>query len=212
MKESPKSAWLLAPGPVASGLHVGLLGGSFNPAHVGHLHVSEVALKRLHLDYVWWLVAPQNPLKPTRGMAAFEKRLEGARMLVRGYARLRVSDLEARMGTRYTIDTITHLQARFPQLKFVWLMGSDNLVTFHRWRNWQELARRIPIAVVMRPGTTLAPLKAIAAQRFAGSRPRSPARLADAKPPAFAILDAHRNPASASAIRAKGLVISPAAC
>jgi nicotinate-nucleotide adenylyltransferase len=205
-------AWLTPPGPVAPGLRIGLLGGSFNPAHEGHLHVSEVALKRLGLDYVWWLVAPQNPLKSPRGMADFRDRLTGARKLARGHPRLRVSDIEARTRTCYTIDTIARLKARFPQLKFVWLMGSDNLVTFHRWRNWQELARRIPIAVVMRPGTTLAPLKAMAAQRFAAARPRSESGLADADPPAFVILDSRRNAASATDIRAKGLVAVPAPC
>lgn len=212
MTARTRSTWLLPPGPAAPGLCIGLLGGSFNPAHVGHLHASEVALKRLHLDYVWWLVSPQNPLKPVRGMAEFQKRFDGARKLARGHPNFCVSDIEACMNTRYTVDTVVRLQSRFPQLKFVWVMGSDNLVTFHRWRNWQELARRIPIAVVMRPGTTLAPLKARAAQRFSGARPRSPARLADATPPAFAILDARRNPASATALRAKHLVDMPAAC
>jgi nicotinate-nucleotide adenylyltransferase len=204
--------WLKPPGPAAPGLRIGLLGGSFNPAHEGHLHVSEVALRRLHLDYVWWLVSPQNPLKPAHGMADFQERLKSAGKFVRGQPRLRVSDIEAHMGTRYTVDTVTALQMRFPQLKFVWLMGSDNLVTFHRWRKWQELARRIPIAVVMRPGTTLAPLKATAARRLAAARPRSEARFADADPPALVILDARLNPASATDIRAKGLVAAPVAC
>jgi nicotinate-nucleotide adenylyltransferase len=199
------SIWLAPPGPVAAGLRIGLLGGSFNPAHEGHLHISEVALKRLGLDYVWWLVAPQNPLKPANGMAALRSRVSGARILTRHHPRLRVTDIESRMGTRFTIDTIVELKRRFPQLHFVWLMGSDNLATFDRWRNWRSLARRIPIAVVMRPGTTLAPLTAKAAKLFAKTRLRFDRSLADARPPAFLILDARRNSVNATDIRAQGL-------
>jgi nicotinate-nucleotide adenylyltransferase len=207
-----RANWLRPPGPVAPGLRVGLLGGSFNPAHEGHVHVSRVALKRLGLDYVWWLVSPQNPLKPLRGMADFGKRLAGARTLARREPRIRVSDLEGTMGTHYTIDTIARLKKRFPQLRFVWLMGSDNLATFHLWRDWQGLARCIPIAVVMRPGTTLAPLKAKAAWHFARARRRGERTLAQARPPAFAILDARRSPASATEIRARALVSANAVC
>lgn len=197
--------WIKPPGPVAPGLRIGLLGGSFNPAHEGHLHVSRVAMKRLGLDYVWWLVAPQNPLKPINDMAALSERVLGARKIARGQPRICVTDIEAALGTRYTVDTIGRLKQHFPQLRFVWLMGSDNLETFHRWRNWEALARRIPIAVVMRPGTTLAPLSARAAKFFAARKVRTARRLADATPPALVILDARRNPASATEIRARGL-------
>lgn len=197
--------WLKPPGPVAPGLRVGLLGGSFNPAHEGHLHVSLVAMKSLGLDYVWWLVAPQNPLKPSRGMAALADRVAGARQVARRQKRIFVTDIEAALGTRYTVDTIARLKQHFPQLRFVWLMGSDNLDTFHRWRSWETLARRIPIAVVMRPGTTLAPLSARAAQRFAAKKVRTARQLANATPPALVILDARRNPVSATEIRAQGL-------
>ncbi|HEY2446183.1 MAG TPA: nicotinate-nucleotide adenylyltransferase [Rhizomicrobium sp.] len=199
----PGATWVKAPGPVASGLRIGLLGGSFNPAHEGHLHVSAVAMKRLGLDYVWWLVSPQNPLKPIAGMAAFADRLAGARRIARNNPRIFVSDIEAALGTRYSVDTVTRLKALFPQLRFVWLMGSDNLVTFHRWRNWERLAQSIPIAVVMRPGATLAPLAAKAAQRFAAPKARSQRQFAEARPPAFIVLDARRHPLSASAIRAR---------
>lgn len=126
-------------------------------------------------------------------------------MLTRHHPRIRVSDIENPMGTAYTIDTVVRLKQRFPQLRFVWLMGSDNLMTFDRWRNWQELALQIPIAVVMRPGTALAPLKAKFAQRFAKARARFERSIADAKPPAFLILDARRNQTSATDIRAQGL-------
>jgi nicotinate-nucleotide adenylyltransferase len=185
-------------------LRVGLLGGSFNPAHEGHLHVSDVALKRLGLDYVWWLVSPQNPLKPATGMAPLRDRLAHARLLTRHMPHIRVTDIETCLNTIYAIDTIVRLKHRFPQLRFVWLMGSDNLKTFHRWRKWQELAQRIPIAVVMRPGTTLAPLNAKAARRFP-ARTRGERHLADSSPPALVVLDARRSPASATAIRTRAL-------
>lgn len=206
------TSWIRPPGPIAPGLRIGLLGGSFNPAHEGHLHVSEIALKRLGLDYVWWLVSPQNPLKPVQGMAPFAGRLAGARRMARHHPRIRVTGIEARLGTRFTVDTVTRLKQRFPQLAFVWLMGSDNLVTFHRWHRWEELARHIPVAVVMRPGTTLAPVAARAAQRFAKRRVRDERLLADGPPPALAIVDARRSPASATAIRARALAHAALAC
>ena len=190
-------AWLRPPGPVARGLRIGLMGGSFNPAHEGHLYVAESALKRLGLDYVWWLAAPQNPLKPADGMAPFGERLKAARKLVGRQPRIIVSDIEARLGSRYTIDTLKALHRRFPEARFVWLMGSDNLEQFHHWRNWQEIARRIPIAVVLRPGSVLAPLKAKAVRRFGLAKSLR-------RPPAIVALDGHRNQASATAIRTLG--------
>jgi nicotinate-nucleotide adenylyltransferase len=180
--------WLLPPGPVAPGLMIGLLGGSFNPAHAGHLYVAETAQRQLGLDYVWFLAAPQNPLKPEAGMAPLAQRLAGLSALVGRRPRLKVSALEAGIAARYTIDTIRALNARFPQVDFVWLMGSDNLEQFHRWRHWEEIAARVPIAVVLRPGSTLAPLKAKAMARL-GER--------------ILVVDGRRNEASASAIRAQ---------
>ena len=187
--------WLRPPGPIAKGLRIGLLGGSFNPAHEGHLYVSEIALKQLPLDYVWWLVAPQNPLKQALDMAPAERRVAGARALVGRHPRLIVSDLETTLGTRYTIDTLKALTRRFPEVRFVWLMGSDNLAQFHRWQRWTDIAALMPIAVVLRPGSVLAPLTAKAMQRFA--RKKNPRR-----PPAIIPLDGRRNEASATAIRA----------
>jgi nicotinate-nucleotide adenylyltransferase len=181
-------------------MSIGLLGGSFNPAHEGHCHVSEVALKRLGLDYVWWLVSPQNPLKPSIGMAPLDNRLAFARTLAT-HPRITVMDIETALGTRYTIDTVKALQRRFPSVRFVWLMGSDNLASFHRWRHWPEIAARLPIAVVMRPGTTLAPLVAKAAQRLRGNRVFSPKNFARTRPPALIVLDGPRNPTSATRIR-----------
>lgn len=198
----PRKHWLKPPGPVARGLRIGLLGGSFNPAHEGHIHVSQVALRRLGLDYVWWLVAPHNPLKPSIGMAPLDARMARA-METAAHPRILVMDIEAALGTRYTIDTLGALQLRFPELRFVWLMGSDNLDQFRRWRRWPDIASRIPIAVVMRPGSTLAPLRAKAAQRLARSRRIACGRIAFADPPAFVVLDGPRSPASATAIRAR---------
>jgi nicotinate-nucleotide adenylyltransferase len=186
--------WIYPPGPVADGLRIGLLGGSFNPAHSGHLYVSETALRRLKLDSVWWLVSPGNPLKAEAGMAPFAARLQGARTLAGRHPRIHVSDLEQKLGTRYTIDTITALERRFPEIQFVWLIGSDNLAQFSRWRRWQELARKIPIAVVQRPGSILASLHAPLIRRFGTTRELF-------RPPAVMILDGARNHESATRLR-----------
>ena len=186
--------WLRPPGPIAPGLRIGLLGGSFNPAHEGHLYVSEIALKRLGLDYVWWLVSPQNPLKPVSGMAPLEGRLAAARALAGRHPRLIVTDLERVLDTRYTINTLKALNRRFPQVRFVWLMGSDNLAQFHRWRRWEDIVALMPMAVVIRPGSVLAPLHAKAMQRFAH-------RMNLHQAPAIVPVDGRRNEASATAIR-----------
>ncbi len=155
---------LRAPGPVSPGMKIGLLGGSFNPAHEGHLHVSGVALKRLGLDYIWWLVTPQNPLKSKMGMAPLYDRLAYAADNFEQHPRVIVVDIETTLGTHYTIDTLTALRQRFHQVNFVWLMGSDNLASFQRWKRWRDIAKAMPIAVVMRPGSTLAPRHAKVAQ------------------------------------------------
>ncbi|WP_408589251.1 nicotinate-nucleotide adenylyltransferase [Novosphingobium sp.] len=130
---------------------VGLLGGSFNPAHGGHLRISRFAMAALGLDEVWWLVSPGNVLKPVAGMAPLALRHARAREVARRNP-IRVSAIEAELGTRYTIDTLQRLQRRYPHYRFVWLMGADNLAQFHRWRNWRGIARAMPIAVVARPG------------------------------------------------------------
>jgi nicotinate-nucleotide adenylyltransferase len=186
--------WIRPPGPASDRLRIGLLGGSFNPAHSGHLYVSETARRRLQLDSVWWLVSPGNPLKPVSGMAGFETRLEGARAITHRHPYIHVSGLEQRLGTRFTIDTIAALKHRFPHVQFVWLMGSDNLAQFSHWRRWQELAHAIPIAVVQRPGTILASLHAPLIRRFGTVRALS-------DPPAVMILDGARNHESATRLR-----------
>lgn len=179
---------LRPPGPVAPGLRIGLLGGSFNPAHEGHLYVADIAMKRLRLDYVWFLVSPQNPLKPTNGMMPLCHRLASARKIAGRNRRLIVSDLEQTIGSRYTNDTIRALRARFPLVRFVWLMGSDNLEQFHRWQHWQDILAQVPAAVILRPGSTLAGLKAKAMQAMGDG---------------ITVVDGRRNEASATAIRAR---------
>lgn len=133
------------------GARIGLLGGSFNPAHGGHRRISLVARAALDLDEVWWLVSPGNPLKPAAGMAPLPARMASALDHARR-APIRVTAIERELGTRYTADTLAALTRRFPRYRFVWLMGSDNLAQLHRWRDWRRLARTMPIAVIARPG------------------------------------------------------------
>jgi len=131
---------------------IGLLGGSFNPAHRGHRHVSLQAMRALGLDEVWWLVSPGNPLKEgAKDMAPFEARLASAKAMSR-HARIRASDFEAKAQTRFTIDTVRRLKRRFPDNRFIWLLGGDTLPNFHKWRDWRDLAAEVPIAVIHRPG------------------------------------------------------------
>ena len=132
-------------------IRVGLLGGSFNPAHKGHRGISLAAIRALGLDEMWWLVSPGNPLKPKAGMAPLAARLDSARAMAR-HAPIRPSTIESRLGTRYTVDTIARLVRRFPRHRFIWVMGADNLGQFDRWRDWRRIARTVPIAVVARPG------------------------------------------------------------
>jgi nicotinate-nucleotide adenylyltransferase len=185
-------------------MRIGLLGGSFNPAHAGHRHVIERARRRLRLDQVWLLVSPGNPLKPQRGMAPLGQRLASARRIADG-RRVIVSAIEAVFGTRYTIDTLHRLLRRFPRVHFVWLMGADIMEQLPRWRRWLELVHRIPFAVLPRPGYSRRALASRAAHRFASARrsARSAPALADMAAPAWTFLQAPQDPASATAIRAR---------
>jgi nicotinate-nucleotide adenylyltransferase len=185
---------------VAPGLRIGLLGGSFNPPHEGHLHASEMALKRLGLDYVWWLVSPQNPLKPARGMASLENRLTAAARLVHR-RKVIVTDAERALGTQFTVDTLKELTRRFPGPSFVWLMGSDNLQGFDRWKGWPRIMELMPVAVVMRPGSMLAPLQAKAMQRFWRARRKSMRNFLGTPPPALVVIGGKRNAQSSTALR-----------
>ncbi|HKY81033.1 MAG TPA: nicotinate-nucleotide adenylyltransferase, partial [Sphingobium sp.] len=130
---------------------IGLLGGSFNPAHGGHRAISLFAADALALDEVWWLVSPGNPLKPRAGMASLPARLARARRMARR-APIRATAIERQMGTRFTIDTVKALRRRFARHEFIWLMGADNLAQFGQWRDWRGIARQMPIAVIARPG------------------------------------------------------------
>jgi nicotinate-nucleotide adenylyltransferase len=201
-KVRPKTAWVRAPGPVGHGLRIGLLGGSFNPPHEGHVHAGKAALKKLGLDYVWWLVSPQNPLKPTRGMASFDKRLEAAKRLADRHPRMIASGIEQDMGTRFTIDTLRALKRRFSDTNFVWLMGSDNLVQIPRWRRWQQIFAEVPVAVVARPGSALAARQSKAANRYKSAVLPGGSRFASAAPPALTVIDVKLNPTSGTRLRA----------
>ena len=182
---------------------IGLLGGSFNPAHAGHLHISRMALKLLRLDEVWWLVSPQNPLKSTDGMATFEKRMDAARAVATAVPRIHVSDVEAQLGTRYTADTLEKLVPGSPSNRFVWLMGADNLAGFHRWNAWRSIAARVPIAVIDRPGSRHAALSSLAAQALAGRRidGEDSALLPYLRPPVWALVRGPLSPLSSTALR-----------
>lgn len=189
-----------------AGSKIGLLGGSFNPAHEAHVHISLVALRRLKLDAVFWLISPQNPLKGTSETAPLEQRLQRARELATD-PRIVVTAIEQSLGTRYTIDTIETLGRRFRKAHFVWLMGGDNLAQFHRWRRWQDIARSVPFAVIARPGFTIKALTAPAAQLFAGAR-MATERAQDLPlktPPAWVYLEERLDPASSTALRRRGL-------
>ena len=189
--------------PLAPGMRVGLFGGSFNPAHAGHAHVAETALRRLGLDAVVWLVSPQNPLKGERGTHPLAARMASAARYARG-PRMQVSDAESRMGVRHTVDTVRALKARHPGVRFVWLMGADNLLTFHRWRGWTDIMAELPVAVVARPGALLKSRFAPAARRFPHARqaPGAAVRLAGTPAPAWTFLTAPLNPESSTRLRA----------
>jgi nicotinate-nucleotide adenylyltransferase len=182
---------------------VGLLGGSFNPAHRGHRRISLAALKALDLDEIWWLVSPANPLKPAEGMAPLAMRLRSARRQARR-APIRTTAIERELGTRYTVDTLAALISRYPAHRFVWLMGGDNLAQFHRWRDWRKIAGTMAIAVATRPGYDAGALKAPAWGWLRGFvRPAAMAKDWTLwRPPALVLLSSPPDPTSATALRA----------
>jgi nicotinate-nucleotide adenylyltransferase len=183
---------------------VGLLGGSFNPAHEGHLHISREALRRLKLDALWWLVSPQNPLKPSSDMAPLKKRVARAKALADD-PRIIVTSPEKKLKTRYSIDTVRALKELFPDTRFVWIIGADNMAQIHKWHSWRSLFRTLPIAVLARPSYSFGALSGRAARRFSDFRlPESKAAaLVGARPPAWAFISIRPHTASATSLRKK---------
>ncbi len=190
--------------PHTPGLKVGLFGGTFDPPHQAHLAACLIAMKRLQLDRVWWLVTPGNPLKDTRHLASLDSRIAAVRAMVR-HPRILVSGLEADIGTRYTHDTIAYLRQRCRGVRFVWIMGADNLRHFHRWQKWRGIAELVPIAVVDRLGPSLYASASPAGRAFSAARIRE----ADAvtlpyrRPPAWVFLHGLKSPLSSTALRAR---------
>ena len=179
---------------------VGLLGGSFNPAHDGHLHITREAIRRLGLHQVWWLVSPQNPLKPTDTMALLQDRMRRAQAVACG-RRIIVTDIERCLGTTRTFATLRHLTRRYPHMTFVWIMGADNLAQMPRWARWVEIMTTVRIAVLHRSPYSYRALSGTIAKRFAKQR-RVPGGLLTATPPAWSYLAIQGHPANATALRA----------
>ncbi len=202
MKKVNPTVFTSPSGEVSVRTHIGLLGGSFNPAHEGHFDISMLALEKLGLDSIWWMVSPQNPLKPKKGMASLSERLSTARSTADD-PRISVTDIETELGTLYTADTLLALRDRFSEVRFVWLMGADNLLQMHRWQQWSKIFYTVPVAVFARPNYSLPAEKAEATRRFAGYRmPIIQAlHLAGKQPPAWVFFKQPLNPISATEIR-----------
>jgi nicotinate-nucleotide adenylyltransferase len=190
--------------PFAAGMRIGLFGGSFDPPHAGHLEVSRVALRALALDAVWWLVSPQNPLKPNAPSEELLHRIAAARQLAANPA-IRVTGIEATFATRYTADTLAHLLPMLPGVDCVWMMGADNLATFHHWRDWRAIADALPIAVFNRPGQAIRALSSPAAFALRHWRrdPADAASLAGTRPPAWVFLPNPHVSLSSTELRAR---------
>jgi len=190
--------------PHAAGMRIGLFGGSFDPPHAGHVQVSLVALRALALDQVWWLVSPQNPLKPNAPSDDLGQRIAAARAMI-DTPKIKVTGIEATLGSNYTAETIARLKPRLRGVDLVWMMGADNLATFHRWRDWRGIAAMIPIAVFNRPGLALRALSAPAARSLAGFRlaPSDAALLPGTWPPAWVFLPSPHVAISSTEIRAR---------
>ena len=187
-----------------SGQKIGLLGGSFDPAHEGHVHITREALKRFGLDQVWWLVSPGNPLKE-QGPAPLDRRMERAQQVMQ-HPRVQVTDIEAALGTRYTAQTLAKLRQSYPMVRFVWLMGADNLAQFHLWQDWQQIAQTVPMGILARPGQRISARMSRAAALYAPYRipGRHSQLLARADAPAWCFVNVPMHDASSTAIRARG--------
>jgi nicotinate-nucleotide adenylyltransferase len=184
------------------GMRIGLLGGSFNPPHAAHRAISRFAIKRLQLDRVWWLVTPGNPLKEPDALPDLDARADAARKMADD-PRIDVSCLESVIGTRYTVDTVTYLRRRCAGLRFVWIMGADNLAQFHRWKNWRRIASELPIAVIDRPSQSFRALAGPAAQALARYRvpEKDAGRLAERRAPAWVFLTGMKSSLSSTGLR-----------
>nr|WP_183817315.1 nicotinate-nucleotide adenylyltransferase [Parvularcula dongshanensis] len=182
---------------------VGLFGGSFNPAHGGHLAVAEAARRACNLRAVVWLVSPGNPLKAQAGYLSLPERTARVRAMTKGRPAMIASDAEARLGTRYTVDTVAALAGRHPGVRFVWIMGADSLASFHRWRHWRRIANTLPLLVVSRPGQAMPALTSPSAHALRQYRLREAdvASLPRCRPPAWAYLPAVHDARSATEIR-----------
>ncbi|MEM6465704.1 MAG: nicotinate-nucleotide adenylyltransferase [Pseudomonadota bacterium] len=186
------------------GQSVGLLGGSFDPPHAGHVHITRRALRRFGLDQVWWMVTPGNPLK-TEGPASIERRMAACRAIM-SHPKVTITDIETQLSTRFTADTLLALQARYPGVRFVWLMGADNLVSFHHWDEWKTIVRSVPIGVLSRPGEQIAAGLSPAARVFASARVSKQAArgLAHMPAPAWCLLPGPMVEMSSTQLRASG--------
>lgn len=190
---------------VEKGMAVGLFGGSFNPPHAGHALVAEIALRRLRLDQLWWMVTPGNPLKDTKNLAPLAERIALSERLLED-PRIKVTAFEAEAHVRYTADTLALVKARNPGVDFVWIMGADSLKSFHRWQRWREIAMTFPIAVIDRPGATLAFLSSVMAKTFDYAREDESDSeiLARQAAPAWTFIHGPRSTLSSTALRAAG--------
>ncbi|PHP69122.1 nicotinic acid mononucleotide adenylyltransferase [Zhengella mangrovi] len=189
----------------APGLRVGLFGGSFNPPHAGHALVAEIALRRLDLDQLWWIVTPGNPLKDNSNLAPLAWRIAASEAVKPG-PKVKVTAFEAAHHVRFTADTLSLVKARKPGVRFVWIMGADNLKSFHRWQRWKAIARTFPIAVIDRPGATLSFLSSRMAKTFAEARidEADAPRLAFLDAPAWTFIHGPRSSLSSTQLRAEG--------
>ncbi|MEQ9694358.1 nicotinate-nucleotide adenylyltransferase [Shimia sp. SDUM112013] len=186
------------------GLSIGLLGGSFDPPHEGHVHITREALRRFDLDRVWWLVSPGNPLK-SEGPAALSRRITAAQKMMQ-HPKVEISDFESRAGTRYTAETVATLQQAYPRVRFVWLMGADNLAQFHLWKDWREIMARVPVGVLARPGDRIGARSGMAARIYAPYRlkARESRLLAHAEAPAWCFVNMPMQDVSSTELRKTG--------
>jgi nicotinate-nucleotide adenylyltransferase len=190
---------------VESGMAVGLFGGSFNPPHAGHVLLAEIALRRLRLDQLWWIVTPGNPLKSLKELMPLRERIATCEKLAED-PRIKVTAFEAAHHIRYTADTLAMVKQKNPDVNFVWLMGADSLKNFHLWQRWQKIAMTFPIAVIDRPGSTLSYMSSLVAKTFDYARTdeEDAPRLARMKAPAWTFIHGPRSSLSSSAIRKRG--------